>query len=160
MITGADSVLAVLTECGLAPSRLELELTETAIASHRTGMHDILLRLGETGIQIAIDDFGTGCSNLSAIRRLPVHKIKLDRSLVTDLERNSTDREIVAAVLGMARALNLHVVAEGVETPEQAAILGMLGCDIAQGYLYAHPLPTAALRQWLRRPDDRPVRKR
>lgn len=153
VITGADSILSVLEDCGLDPMRLELELTESAIASHRAGMHDILLNLGRSGIQIAIDDFGIGCSNLLAIRRLPVHKIKLDRLLVTDLDQNFTDREIVAAVLGMARALNLHVVAEGVETKEQAAVLDTLGCNIAQGYLYARPMPMVELREWLGRSD-------
>jgi predicted signal transduction protein with EAL and GGDEF domain len=143
------AVLATLREEGLSPNRLELELTETAIATHREGMRDILLALGEAGIQIAVDDFGTGCSNLLTIKQLPVHKLKLDRSLVIDLADDTTDREIAAAVVGMAHALNLQVLAEGVETAEQAGILHGLGCRLAQGYHYSRPVPMAELRGWL-----------
>ncbi|MBL3601735.1 MAG: EAL domain-containing protein [gamma proteobacterium endosymbiont of Lamellibrachia anaximandri] len=145
----SGDVLTILAEEGLAAERVELELTETAIATHREGMSVILQELGEAGICIAVDDFGTGCSNLATIKRLPVHKLKLDRSLVSDLTDNPTDREIASAVIGMARALNLEVLAEGVETAEQAHILADLGCRLAQGYHYGRPMPMTQIYDWL-----------
>lgn len=145
----AYGILAILAEHGVSPPCIELEITESAIASGRDGMGHLLWVLGDAGIQVAVDDFGTGCSNLAAIKQLPVHKLKLDRSLVMDLVSDPADREIAAAVIGMARALKLKVVAEGVETEEQAAILRELGCDIAQGYLYGRPVPLAELRPLL-----------
>ncbi|WP_321528765.1 EAL domain-containing protein [Sedimenticola selenatireducens] len=150
----ADTILGILTQHGLPTNVVELELTETAVTSHREGISDIFQTLGDAGIQIAVDDFGTGCSNLATIKQLPVHKLKLDRSLVMDLCDDPTDREIATAVITMARALNLKVVAEGVETEEQAAILRTMGCDIAQGYLYSRPLPMTELRSWLAKQAD------
>ena len=89
---------------------------------------------------MAIDDFGTGYSSLEQLRRMPVDIVKVDRSFVSGMAADSTDREIVAAVVGMGRALKLCVVAEGIETAEQADVLRELGCDIGQGFLYAKPL--------------------
>ena len=143
--TVIDAVLA----SGLDPASLEIELTESALATGREGMLEFLRSLGEAGIEIAVDDFGTGCSNLATLKTLPVHKVKIDRAFISDLATDPDDREIVAAIIGMAHALKLKVVAEGVETQEQADLLRQLGCDMAQGYLYSPPVPMDELREYL-----------
>lgn len=147
--SSANAILSILAQHDISPSMIELELTETAIATHRDGIGELLQRLGDADIQLAIDDFGTGCSNLATIKQLPIHKLKIDRSLVMDLVTDSTDREIAAAVIGMARALGLKIVAEGVETEEQADLLRELGCHLAQGYLYSRPVPLHELKPLL-----------
>ena len=135
------SVLGCVRESGVDPHLLTIEVTEsTAMADGDTGFR-ALRDLSNEGIRVAIDDFGTGYSSLEQLRRMPVDIVKVDRSFVSGMAADSTDREIVAAVVGMGRALKLCVVAEGIETPEQAEALRELGCDIGQGYLYAKPLP-------------------
>jgi EAL domain-containing protein (putative c-di-GMP-specific phosphodiesterase class I) len=99
----------------------------------------------DDGILVAIDDFGTGYSSLEQLRRMPVDIVKVDRSFVRGMTDNSTDRELVAAVVGMARALKLCVIAEGIESAEQAEALRELGCDIGQGFLFSRPLPAEQL---------------
>jgi diguanylate cyclase (GGDEF)-like protein/PAS domain S-box-containing protein len=136
-----SSVLGCVRESGVDPHSLTIEVTEsTAMADGDTGFR-ALRDLNSEGIRVAIDDFGTGYSSLEQLRRMPVDIVKVDRSFVSGMSADSTDREIVAAVVGMGRALKLCVVAEGIETPEQAEALRDLGCDIGQGYLYAKPLP-------------------
>jgi diguanylate cyclase (GGDEF)-like protein/PAS domain S-box-containing protein len=136
-----SSVLGCVRESGVDPHALTIEVTEsTAMADGDTGFR-ALRDLNSEGIRVAIDDFGTGYSSLEQLRRMPVDIVKVDRSFVSGMSADSTDREIVAAVVGMGRALKLSVVAEGIETPEQAEALRELGCDIGQGYLYAEPLP-------------------
>ncbi|MBI1906530.1 MAG: EAL domain-containing protein [Rhodocyclales bacterium] len=146
------AVIDVVRVSGLDPAALELELTESALATGREGMLEFLRKIGETGIDVAVDDFGTGSSNLATLKTLPVQKVKIDRSFVCDMVSTPNDREIVAAIISMAHALNLKVVAEGVETHEQARILRDLGCDMAQGYLYSRPVPLADLRVLLAAP--------
>jgi diguanylate cyclase (GGDEF)-like protein/PAS domain S-box-containing protein len=136
-----SSVLGCVRESGVDPHSLTIEVTEsTAMADGDTGFR-ALRDLNSEGIRVAIDDFGTGYSSLEQLRRMPVDIVKVDRSFVSGMSADSTDREIVAAVVGMGRALKLSVVAEGIETPEQAEALRELGCDIGQGFLYAKPLP-------------------
>jgi diguanylate cyclase (GGDEF)-like protein/PAS domain S-box-containing protein len=136
-----SSVLGCVRESGVDPHSLTIEVTEsTAMADGDTGFR-ALRDLSAEGIRVAIDDFGTGYSSLEQLRRMPVDIVKVDRSFVSGMSADSTDREIVAAVVGMGRALKLLVVAEGIETPEQAEALRELGCDIGQGFLYAKPLP-------------------
>jgi diguanylate cyclase (GGDEF)-like protein/PAS domain S-box-containing protein len=136
-----SSVLGCVRESGVDPHSLTIEVTEsTAMADGDTGFR-ALRDLNSEGIRVAIDDFGTGYSSLEQLRRMPVDIVKVDRSFVSGMSADSTDREIVAAVVGMGRALKLCVVAEGIETPEQAEALRELGCDIGQGFLYAKPLP-------------------
>jgi diguanylate cyclase (GGDEF)-like protein/PAS domain S-box-containing protein len=140
-----SSVLGCVRESGVDPHSLTIEVTEsTAMADGDTGFR-ALRDLNSEGIRVAIDDFGTGYSSLEQLRRMPVDIVKVDRSFVSGMSADSTDREIVAAVVGMGRALKLCVVAEGIETPEQAEALRELGCDIGQGYLYAKPLPAAEM---------------
>ena len=120
---------------------LHLELTETAIID----LHpDILQQLGlirDLGVQIGLDDFGTGYASLTHLRRLPLTFVKIDRSFVAGLGSDDEDERIVAAVVDLAANLGLRSIAEGVETPDQLDRLRALGCDQAQGYLFARPLP-------------------
>jgi diguanylate cyclase (GGDEF)-like protein/PAS domain S-box-containing protein len=142
-------VAAILEETGLAPSGLQLELTESAVMGNGGRPLEALNELAGLGSRIAIDDFGTGYSNFAYLRDLPVHGLKLAGSFVAGLrppERpDPVDQQIVAAVIGLAHALNLSVTAEGVETAEQASRLLALGCDTAQGWYYASSVPAADL---------------
>jgi diguanylate cyclase (GGDEF)-like protein/PAS domain S-box-containing protein len=142
-------VVATVLDCvrasGIDPRSLTIEVTEhTAMADGDTGFR-ALRDLSSEGIRVAIDDFGTGYSSLEQLRRMPVDIVKVDRSFVSGVAANATDRELVAAVVGMGRALKLCVVAEGIENTDQADTLRELGCDIGQGYLFSKPLPAEEL---------------
>ena len=133
----------VLGETGLAPGLLELELTESMLMHHAEETVLILRRLDEMGVRLAIDDFGTGYSSLSYLKRFPIHTLKIDRSFVCDISTDPGDAAIVTAIVAMARSLDLNVIAEGVETEEQAAFLRALACHQAQGYHFGRPMPAA-----------------
>lgn len=126
---------------GIPPSSLQLEITESLLIQDLEKATSVLREISESGITIAIDDFGTGYSSLSVLKALPIDILKIDQSFVRDLGKNLGDTAIVAAIVNMARALALRVVAEGVETQEQLAILRELGCDEYQGFLFSRPLP-------------------
>jgi diguanylate cyclase (GGDEF)-like protein/PAS domain S-box-containing protein len=137
-------VHSVLLETGLAPSRLELEITESVLIDDFSRAQAILRRLKNLGVKIAMDDFGTGYSSLSYLQSFPFDKIKIDRSFICDLESNANNAAIVRAVITLAKNLNLPVLAEGVETEEQRLILSCEGCDQIQGYLIGKPKPIEA----------------
>ncbi|MGH9075032.1 MAG: putative bifunctional diguanylate cyclase/phosphodiesterase, partial [Acidimicrobiales bacterium] len=141
----AEAVGAALASTGIPPDTLCLEVTETALMESGSMTLRLLVHLRELGVRLAIDDFGTGYASLSYLQRFPVDIIKIDRSFVDGLGRRPNDDAIVSALTGMGRALGLDVVAEGVETGEQAAHLQTLGCDLAQGFHFARPQPVAAL---------------
>ncbi len=143
-------VARALEESGLAPERLELELTESMLID---GSADTLLTLAairDLGVGLALDDFGTGYASLSVLKRLPLTTLKLDRAFVRDLPHDAEDTAIVRAVQSIAGALRLEVVAEGVETEEQRAFLNSIGCEEAQGYLFGRPAAPEHLRRTLR----------
>jgi diguanylate cyclase (GGDEF)-like protein/PAS domain S-box-containing protein len=136
-------VQRVLLSTGLAPLRLELEITETVAMQTSRRASGVLYELREMGIAVAVDDFGTGQSSLSYLKRFPLDTVKIDRGFVADLIKGDSDEWIVTAVLMLARHLALRTIAEGVETEEQAAVLAAHGCGEMQGYLISKPLDAA-----------------
>jgi diguanylate cyclase (GGDEF)-like protein len=145
----ADEVLAVVQQHGLQPSDLELELTESLFAGDADEVGALLAPLRAAGVQLALDDFGTGFSSLSALHRLPIDVLKIDRSFVCDLGSRDSADAVARSIVALARALGKRVVAEGVETEAQHQLLLALGSDELQGYLYSRPLPAPALEEWL-----------
>jgi len=141
----ADDLASVLEESGIEPRLVCLEITETTVMADVDRAHSVLDGLAASGFRLSIDDFGTGYSSLAYLKNLPVHEVKIDRALVSGIAASDPDRTIVSSTIEMAHSLGLAVVAEGVETPEQQALLRTLGCDYAQGFLYARPLPAAKL---------------
>ena len=133
----------ILIETGLSPSRLELEITETAMISDMERTTHVLRQLKALGVTIAMDDFGTGYSSLSTLRAFPFDKIKLDRSFMLELDGSPQARAIIRAVLALGESLDIPVLAEGVETIDQLAFLREQGCDEVQGYLLGLPSPEA-----------------
>ena len=146
---GAE-VLAVLAATGLAPAGLEMELTESLLMEGQEAALATVAQWQARGIQLAIDDFGTGYSSLAYLKRFAVDRLKIDRSFVAGMAEHDADRAIVQAIIDLAGGLKLRTLAEGVEDAELAAQLQRMGCDEAQGYLYAKPLPAADLERWLR----------
>lgn len=134
-------VTDVLAKTGLPPQNLELEITEGLLMRDHQLAIDMLGRLDEMGVKLAIDDFGTGYSSLSYLKRFRVHKVKIDKAFVRDLEHDRGDHSIVQAVVMMSKAFGFQTIAEGVETPAQRNRLIALGCDQAQGYFYGKPQP-------------------
>ena len=135
-----ERIAGLLAQHRLAPDSLELELTESLTMHDPDSVVREVQRLSALGVRLALDDFGTGYSSLAYLKQLDVHTLKVDRSFVRDLHEASAQR-IVQAVLGIARGLNLHTIAEGVETAEQLAALEEMGCDQAQGFLFSPALP-------------------
>jgi diguanylate cyclase (GGDEF)-like protein/PAS domain S-box-containing protein len=148
-------VHSVLLESGLSPDRLELEITEGVLIGDYSRATAILRRLKALGVRIAMDDFGTGYSSLSYLHAFPFDKIKIDRAFVSTIHHNSQGAAIIRAVIGLARGLNLPVVAEGVETKEQLAFLSDEACDEVQGYLIGRPRPIEDYAEMIGRPVDR-----
>jgi EAL domain-containing protein (putative c-di-GMP-specific phosphodiesterase class I) len=132
-----DRVRALLQETGINASQLRFEITEAALQHNEEVSLANVRGLHELGAKVGIDGFGTGFSSLTYLRRYPVDFIKIDRSLTAGVGTNTDATTTVAAVIGLGRVLDLQVVATGVETEEQAAQLGRLGCDHAQGFLFA-----------------------
>ena len=136
-----QSIAAILSETGLEPRFLELELTESMVMTDVDHAITILRDLKQLGVHIAIDDFGTGYSSLSYLRRFPIDVLKIDQSFVRDITLGDDGAAIVRTIISLAHSLRLQVIAEGVETPEQLAYLRERGCDQVQGYLFSRPLP-------------------
>jgi predicted signal transduction protein with EAL and GGDEF domain len=144
-----SQVARVLSETGLAPETLRLELTESVTMRDEERTTRILSELRDLGVRLCIDDFGTGYSSLSYLRRFALDILKIDRSFVTDMLNNSESHEIVKTILSLGKNLRMKVVAEGVETLEQMTLLKSLGCEFAQGYLFSRPLDSAAVERTL-----------
>lgn len=144
-----DIVRECLAQARLEPQRLELEVTESAVMRDPEKAAAVLGRLKSMGVQIAIDDFGTGQSSLAYLKRLPLGRLKIDQSFVRDIGRDANDEAISRAVIGLAHALGLETVAEGVETKAHADFLRREGCEVGQGYLFGHPMPADELfKHW------------
>jgi EAL domain-containing protein (putative c-di-GMP-specific phosphodiesterase class I) len=141
-------VFYILKQTGVEPEDIEIEVTES------TAMHDpevtrmTLLQLKGIGIRVALDDFGTGYSSLSHLGHLPIHGVKVDKQFVWQAIKNERDKSLLHAIILFARSLDLHVVAEGVETEEQLSLLKSMGCYCIQGFYYTHPLPAAEFEEW------------
>jgi EAL domain-containing protein (putative c-di-GMP-specific phosphodiesterase class I) len=140
----------VLEDTGLEPRCLELELTETLLLSNEDVMFDVLAELKRMGVRLAIDDFGTGYSSLNYLKQLPVSKLKIDRSFVRDLAHGSRDVAITAAIINVAKCLNLIVTAEGVEEKSQFSVLQEYSCDEVQGFLFGRPMTASEITDKLR----------
>jgi diguanylate cyclase (GGDEF)-like protein/PAS domain S-box-containing protein len=146
-----DSMLRTLDWLKVPPTFFEVEVTETVLLGRNSdSVSSALTQFRQHGVQIALDDFGTGYASLTHLKQFPVDHIKVDRSFVRDLEQDSDDEAIIAAVIGLGKSLQLQVTAEGVETHGQAKRLRELGCDHAQGYLYAKPMAAAQVPEILR----------
>ncbi len=142
-----EMVMRVLAATGVAPTRLELELTESILIDGADQVLATIKRLQELGVRLAIDDFGTGYSSLAYLKRFAVDKLKIDQSFVRDIVTDQDDAAIVRAVIQMAKSLNLTVLAEGVENEAVAEGLHALECDLVQGYHFGKPMPAAEFRQ-------------
>jgi diguanylate cyclase (GGDEF)-like protein len=147
------TVEGALTESGLVPHCLGLEITENVLMQREDDTMRTLLSLKRLGVRLSIDDFGTGYASLGYLKHFPVDILKIDRSFIQDVQTDRSDAAITKAVIEMAHSLDLEVVAEGVATEAQLAILRELGCDTAQGYLFATPLPADAFAKLLAEQD-------
>ena len=147
----ADRLMWEVDRFDLRPSRLTVEILETVTAQSED---DVILRnierMGTHGFNLDLDDFGTGQSSIANIRRFRVNRIKIDRSFVTKLDQDSTQRAVVAGILALAERLNVATVAEGVETPGEQSVVSQLGCDHLQGYIIARPMPFEDTIGWMR----------
>jgi len=145
-----ETVKEILEETGLSGEYLEFEIGETVIMQNPEFAVSVLTRLRDMGIHISIDDFGTGYSSLAHLKRFSVNTLKIDRTFVRDIELNSTDAAITSAIISMGNSLNLKVIAEGVETEGQCAMLKEKHCDEMQGYLFSRPVPVSEVEGLLR----------
>lgn len=155
----SDLVFRVLRETGLPPAALDLEITEGVLMKQNADNIGVFSRLAGAGIQFAVDDFGTAHSNLAYLQSFPIDGIKIDRSFVNGVGRNAGNNAVVTAILAMAKNLNLHVVAEGVETAEQAVFLRSRGCLAAQGFYYHAPVPAELFSELLGKQAMAPIQK-
>jgi len=139
----------ILRETGLPPTALDLEITESAAMQNAEASGQVLGQLSALGVKISIDDFGTGHSSLSYLKNFPINRLKIDRSFIEGMTRDKRDGAIVAGVLSIAHNLGVKVVAEGVETQEQASLLADLGCDEVQGFFFGAPVPESQVEKVL-----------
>ncbi|MDG4867210.1 EAL domain-containing protein [Guyparkeria sp. 1SP6A2] len=143
------TIRRTLDVTGLPAKRLELELTEGILMDEGAKAIETLRNLQDSSISVSIDDFGTGFSSLSYLKHLPIDKIKIDRSFIMGVETSGDDAAIIQGIISMAHHLGIKVVAEGIETEAQRALLAGWGCDILQGYFFARPMPLSKLSEWL-----------
>ncbi len=144
-----DGIEQILRETGLPPNLLQLELTETVLMHNAKSTTSVLNALRALGVDLAIDDFGTGYSSLSYLKSFPINTLKIDQSFVRDIATDTDDATIVAAVIGLGKNLNQRVIAEGVETADQAEFLRNQACDEGQGFYFSHAIPAEAFRHLL-----------
>jgi EAL domain-containing protein (putative c-di-GMP-specific phosphodiesterase class I) len=151
-----DVIVGALAASGLPPTRLEIEITETVLLQNRETTLAVLHQLRGLGVRIAMDDFGTGYSSLTYLQSFPFDKIKIDRSFVKDINKNTGSLNIVRAVAALASGMGMTATAEGVETHAQLAQIVAAGCTEMQGYLFSQPLPAAEIEAlFLSQPEAR-----
>ena len=156
----AMAILNALREARLAPSRLELEITETVLLDHSAATATFIKELSDAGVRFALDDFGTGYSSLGYLDKYPFSKIKVDRSFVSGINAGPTSDAIIRAVSGMGGALGMEIVAEGLETIEQVRAVRDAGCTLGQGYYFSRPVPDYLAAMLLAEERDKGVRRR
>jgi EAL domain-containing protein (putative c-di-GMP-specific phosphodiesterase class I) len=144
-----DTMSSLITGHGVSPDNVNLEITESGLIKELARTLDVLARLRMKRVHLSIDDFGTGYSMMQQLRNIPATELKIDRSFVMKMVGSDRDRVMVQKTIEIGHELEMRVVAEGVETPEQLEILRLSGCDTAQGYLFSHPLPAEDLVNWL-----------
>jgi diguanylate cyclase (GGDEF)-like protein len=154
----ADEVIGILEELELPADRLIVEVTETALLSDPGRAARVLGRLADAGVKISLDDFGQGQTSLGYLSALPLHELKIDRSFVGDMVDNPAHAAIVHSIIDLGHNLDLRVVGEGVELERTLDRLGDAGCDVAQGFLLARPMPASEIGPWLRARMPRPTR--
>jgi diguanylate cyclase (GGDEF)-like protein len=147
--TLTQEIARALDKAQLTADHLELEITEDFMIGHEAKFIHYLQELRTLGVNLAIDDFGVGYSSLNHLKQLPVQTLKIDRSFIHDIPHDNNDAAITRAIIALGRSLDLQVIAEGVETAEQALFLQQEGCHLVQGHLYSHPQPASQLEPWL-----------
>ena len=145
-----EMVERILLETGCPSGSLELEITEGFIMQHPEQSISVLQQIRALGVELSVDDFGTGHSSLNYLKRLPINRLKIDRSFVWDINENPDGKAIIKAVIAMGHGLGLQITAEGIETPEQRKFLEDLGCNEVQGYLFSRPLPAEEVSSYLK----------
>ncbi|HJV84064.1 MAG TPA: EAL domain-containing protein [Noviherbaspirillum sp.] len=144
----AEKLGSIITESGMDPTCLEIEITESAVMENVNEAVEILNRIKSLGVRVALDDFGTGYSSLSSLTSLPLDKLKVDQSFVRRIERDQASRTVAQAIIGLGRSLRLSVHGEGIESEDALLFLEAHGCNQAQGYWFSRPLPSAEFAQW------------
>ena len=144
-------LLQYIDQCGIQPSNLRIELLESTLLDERSvTIVKNVQHLISLGFAVELDDFRTGHAAIATLRKFDVSRIKIDRSLVENIDSEPELREITGAIINLAERLNIQALAEGVETQDEQATLNELGCSVAQGYLHARPMPLMQLRAWIR----------
>ncbi|KIQ56349.1 putative bifunctional diguanylate cyclase/phosphodiesterase, partial [Pseudomonas fluorescens] len=151
-----EGIARTLKETGLDPTQLELEITESVLMQNIDTTVAILKAIKQLGVRLAIDDFGTGYSSLSYLQKFPVDVLKIDQSFVGDLSIDSNDAKLVSTIISLGKGLNLHIIAEGVETLAQLDFLRVHQCEEAQGYYFSKPVEPHAFAQWMAEWEQRP----
>jgi EAL domain-containing protein (putative c-di-GMP-specific phosphodiesterase class I) len=144
-----DTIRDQLEVARIAPQNLTIELTETLVIEDLEQVAKIMDKLAALGIGIALDDFGTGYAGLDYLRKLPISCLKIDRRFIMDPDMHPRGMEIAKTAIALAKTLGMTTIAEGIETPNVAEQLQGMGCDIAQGYFYGHPMPLKVAQQWI-----------
>lgn len=145
----SGEIAGIFKDSGVDPRLVVLEITESALMGDPMVAEKVLRDLKKTGLRIALDDFGTGYSSLGYLHRFPIDILKIDRSFVQDIHRNRRSLDILRAIVGLARTFNLTIVAEGIESQDEAQALAGIGCDNGQGYFFARPLPLEQARDFV-----------
>lgn len=154
----ADKIVGALERAQVAPDRLYVEVTETALMTDPEGAASVLETLNRVGVRVSIDDFGTGQTSLSYLSTLPIHELKIDRSFIADMTENASHAAIVRSIVELGHNLGFQIVGEGVETAGILSSLAATGCELVQGYLFARPMPLARLKGWIATYDPQAVR--